>query len=357
MLEIEHIEEYTSKKIVSLDEIKKIVSSLKEEGKKVGMCHGGFDLLHPGHVKHFESAKALCDVLVVSITSQKFVSKRKGSGRPIYSDELRSYITAGIEFVDYVVITDFQLGVDVIHAIKPSYYIKGPDFINKTTPGINSERQAIKDVGGEIKYTNDPTLSTTSIIKYIKEEVDSKDVLVLIDRDGTLVEDVDFLGRNENWTNDIKAKKDVISFLSYLQTKYQTTKIVVSNQTGVARRFFTCEIVEKINAHIDLILKETGVKIDNWQYCPDADKKYSDAHPDYNCDPVFVKENTKRKPSLAMAEDGLKAVNKTLKDFAHVIVIGDRHEDAELAENASGSYLDANLSYDELVAQAEKILK
>lgn len=159
---------YTSPKIISLSRAAKKISILRRAGKHVGLCHGGFDLLHPGHVKHFESAKKLCDVLVVSVTSDRFVVARKGEGRPIFPDKLRAYMIANLSVVDWVVITDFKLGVDVISLLKPSLYIKGPDFIGKQTPGITAEREAIAAVSGTMGYTKDPKLSTTDIIDYIK---------------------------------------------------------------------------------------------------------------------------------------------------------------------------------------------
>ncbi len=169
MMHIPSANIYTSGNIISLAAAASVIRRLRKEGKTVGLCHGGFDLLHPGHVKHFESAKKLCDVLVVSVTSDRFVTGRKGEGRPIFPDTLRSYMIASLRMVDYVVITDFKLGVDVINALKPSLYIKGPDFIGKQTPGITAEREAIKTVGGTMAYTDDPKLSTTEIIEYIRK--------------------------------------------------------------------------------------------------------------------------------------------------------------------------------------------
>lgn len=162
---------YTSDKILDIDRARKEISKIKSKNKTVGLCHGGFDLLHSGHIKHFESAKKICDYLFVSITSDKFVALLKGKGRPIFSDKLRAYSAASIEFVDYVVITDFKLGVEVINILKPSYYIKGPDYIEKHDPDINAERDAISSVGGEIRYTTEPKLSTSEIIRYIKENL------------------------------------------------------------------------------------------------------------------------------------------------------------------------------------------
>src|SRR5512137_811135 len=134
MMPVQAIDSYRSEKIVKFEDSIRIIGKLKAEGKTVGLCHGGFDITHPGHAKHFEMAKKLCDVLFVSVTSDKFVSERKGSGRPVYTDKLRAYMIANTQNVDYVVITEFKSGVDVIKMLKPSFYIKGPDFINKTTP-------------------------------------------------------------------------------------------------------------------------------------------------------------------------------------------------------------------------------
>ena len=72
MLSVRSTHIYTSKYILSIDQAAKLIRKLRLEGKTVGLCHGGFDLLHPGHVKHFESAKKKCDILFVSITSDTY---------------------------------------------------------------------------------------------------------------------------------------------------------------------------------------------------------------------------------------------------------------------------------------------
>jgi histidinol-phosphate phosphatase family protein len=302
-------------------------------------------------MKHFESAKNLCDVLFVSITSDRFVTSRKGSDRPVFTDKLRAYSATCVEFVDYVVISDFEKGVEVIKKLKPSYYIKGPDFINKSTPGITAEREAIASVSGETKYTNDPTLSTTEIIRYIKEELDRKKLLLVIDRDGTLIENKDFLGKNKNWQKEVKLKKEVIDLLIYAKTKYDATFIVISNQAGVARRYFDCKKVEEVNSHLGSLLKEKGIIISNWQYCPDADSAYAKLKKDQiKFDPKYVKDITKRKPKADMVFDALKELKADIKDFDSIIVIGDHDDDKGLAENLKAKYVDVrDKKYDELV--------
>ncbi len=353
MLDIDSIELFTSRKILKIERAGKIVSKFKKEGKKVGLCHGGFDLLHPGHIKHFESAKKMCDILIVSITSDKNVSRRKNSGRPIFTDKLRAYAVAAIEFVDYVIVSDFKHAIDPINLLKPSFYIKGPDFIYKTTPGITSERKVIGEIDGEIKYTRDPTLSTTKIIDYIKGKVSSIRVLLIIDRDGTIIENDDFLGKNDNWKEDVKLNKNVVDFLSYVQTKINPVNIVITNQAGVARGYFDCKRVEVINAYIGELLRKNHIMINNWQYCPDVDLDYAEKTM-FDFKKEFTKKKTKRKPSTDMVYNALKELKMKLNDFNLMIVIGDRHEDEGLAERLHAQYIDVKeKNYDVLVEEFE----
>src|SRR3989338_780367 len=173
MLEINNPTLYKSDKIMPYKKAIDLITKLKSQNKKVGLCHGGFDLLHPGHVRHLESAKRLCDVLFVSVTSDRFVSMRKGAGRPVYTDKVRAYMIANLKPVDYVVISDFETAIDVLKQLRPDYYIKGPDYINSKIEAITAEREAVAFVGGKIKYTNDPKLATTAIIDYIKSKIQS----------------------------------------------------------------------------------------------------------------------------------------------------------------------------------------
>ena len=162
---------YESDRVVSRKKAIDLIAEFKSQNKKVGLCHGAFDLLHPGHIRHFESAKKLCDVLFVSVTSDRFVSMRKGTGRPVYTDKVRAYMMANLKPVDYVVISDFETAIEAIRLLKPDYYIKGPDYIKSKIAAITAEREAVASVDGSIRYTNDPKLATTSIISYIKEKL------------------------------------------------------------------------------------------------------------------------------------------------------------------------------------------
>lgn len=357
MLLVKSLSIYTSNKILSFLKTKKLINSFKSKGKRVGLCQGGFDLLHPGHVKHLESAKKLCDILVVSVSSDRYVGERKGIGRPIFTDKLRAYMISCLACVDYVVISDFK-GLDVIKKLKPSFYIKGPDFIKKQTPGITAEREAIHRAGGEMKYTNDPKSSTTEIIEYIQTQVKTARLLIILDRDGTLVYNNNFLGESNTWKKEIKLNKAVISFVSYLQTKYNTTKIVVSNQSGVARGFFTEKIVKDINSFINNLLNKHGIKIDDWQFCSEVDAYYAAKHPEIKWNKKYIKKNTVRKPKITMVNTSLQSLGKNLKDYDKIIVIGDRKEDKELAYNIKAIYLNAvNKTYEKFMHEFSRNLK
>ncbi|MBI2664005.1 HAD-IIIA family hydrolase [Candidatus Woesearchaeota archaeon] len=339
---------FASDKIIALEDAAKKIAEFKQAGKKVGLCHGGFDLLHPGHIRHFESAARMCDYLFVSVTSDRFVTSRKGIGRPIFSEKLRAYSIACLQFVDFVVISDFETAVEVIGLLKPSFYIKGPDFASKTTPGIFAEREAIAAAGGEVRYTADQKLSTTDIISSIRK-ADHEKVLAVVDRDGTLIENVDYLGKEAAWKSQVKLKKAVVDFISYIQAKFDSVKVVVSNQQGVARSYFTAKTVEEVNAHVDSLLNERGIAIDSWQFCPYADSNYAAASGIF-FNPDYVREESGRKPATSMVLAAMQQLGFNINQFDKIMVIGDSEDDELLAKNLGAVFVDANLSYEGMKA-------
>ena len=116
------------KKIVSIEVLEKIISKLKAKGKKVVLCHGVFDLLHIGHIKHFHGAKNLGNVVVVTITPDRFVNK--GPSRPAFNERLRLEAVAALEVIDFVALNTTPTAVNVIKKIQPNIYCKGPDYEN-----------------------------------------------------------------------------------------------------------------------------------------------------------------------------------------------------------------------------------
>lgn len=152
-------------KMKKLDELSQIIAALRKDGKTVVHCHGVFDLLHPGHIKHFEAAKHQGDVLVVTITPDKYVGK--GPGRPIFNERLRAESIAALEVVDYIAINEWPTSVETIRQLAPTVYCKGSDYADPDmdlTGKILDEQRAIESVGGYIHFTDEITFSSTKLI-------------------------------------------------------------------------------------------------------------------------------------------------------------------------------------------------
>lgn len=152
-------------KIVSPDELEKIVHQLKKSGKKIVHCHGVFDLLHPGHILHFEAAKKQGDVLVVTLTRDEHVGK--GPGRPVFNQRLRAESIASLGCVDYVAVNLWPTAIETIKKIKPDVYAKGADYENAQddlTGKITDEENAVRSVGGRIHFTHEMSFSSTELL-------------------------------------------------------------------------------------------------------------------------------------------------------------------------------------------------
>jgi rfaE bifunctional protein nucleotidyltransferase chain/domain len=135
------------------------VAELRGQGLTIVQCHGVFDLLHPGHVSHLAEAKAQGDILVVTVTPDRFVNK--GPGRPVFTQEHRALMLAALEVVDFVAITDNPTAVDAITAIRPDVYVKGPDYTDPDddiSGNISVEEAAVVSCGGRIYFTQAPTM-------------------------------------------------------------------------------------------------------------------------------------------------------------------------------------------------------
>ena len=107
------------KKIIDFSNVEKILKPIKRKGKKIVCCHGVFDLLHIGHLKHFMSAKKYGDILIASVTPDKFI--QKGFDRPYFNFEQRMESLASIEIIDFVVLNKSSNAIDIINKIKPNY--------------------------------------------------------------------------------------------------------------------------------------------------------------------------------------------------------------------------------------------
>ena len=152
-------------KLLDNQNIKEKISELKKRGHKVVMCHGVFDLIHIGHLSHFNEAKKLGDILIISVTSDKFINK--GIGRPVFNIDERLFALSSLSMVDYVIPSNSATAEINIKKIKPNFYVKGMDYADlklDISNRILSEKKAVKSVGGKIVFTKSKLKSSSKIL-------------------------------------------------------------------------------------------------------------------------------------------------------------------------------------------------
>lgn len=152
-------------KILGLDALAVELERQRARGKRVVHCHGVFDLLHVGHIRHFAEAKTMGDLLVVTLTQDQHVNK--GPHRPAFPQDLRAEAIAALDSVDFVAVNKWPTAVNAIKLLKPAVYAKGPDYKDAkkdVTGGIALEEEAVRAVGGEIRFTEDITFSSSKLL-------------------------------------------------------------------------------------------------------------------------------------------------------------------------------------------------
>jgi rfaE bifunctional protein nucleotidyltransferase chain/domain len=152
-------------KVVSVEELADRVAALKAAGKRVAHCHGCFDLMHPGHIKHLQAARRLADALVVTVSPDRFVDK--GPGRPVFPEQLRAESIAALECVDYAAVNRWPTAEQTIRLLRPDYYVKGQEFERPQdrTDKLRREVEAVEESGGEMRFTHEFVSSSTALLK------------------------------------------------------------------------------------------------------------------------------------------------------------------------------------------------
>jgi cytidyltransferase-like protein len=152
-------------KICTLEELADRCRRLRADGKTIVHCHGAFDLLHPGHIRHLASASRLGDVLVVTITEDRFI--RKGPGRPVFNERLRAESVAAMQTVSFVATSPFPTAVETIRLIQPQLYVKGQDYRDASadaTGAIAEEEREVVRGGGRLVFTDDIQFSSSHLL-------------------------------------------------------------------------------------------------------------------------------------------------------------------------------------------------
>src|SRR3954465_1883502 len=152
-------------KIKTIEELGEIARSAQARGRKVALCHGVFDLVHLGHIRHIQAARNEGDVVMVTITADRYVNK--GPGRPIFPENMRAEMLASLASVDWVGINHTSSAEPILDTVRPDIYVKGSDYENPeddVTGKIRSERDVVERHGGRIVFTRDGTFSSSSLV-------------------------------------------------------------------------------------------------------------------------------------------------------------------------------------------------
>ena len=151
-------------KVMPFEDLVRRIQVLKSDGKTIVLCHGCFDLMHPGHIKHFQAAKKMGDILVVTVTLDRYVDK--GPDRPVFSQELRVDSIAALACVDYAAINLWPTAEEAIRRIVPDYYVKGQEFqdFNDKTGKLQRELDVLREIEAKMRFTHEVTFSSTQLL-------------------------------------------------------------------------------------------------------------------------------------------------------------------------------------------------
>ena len=154
-------------KILSLAELTRRSTEIRQAGRRLVLTNGCFDLLHPGHVRYLQQAHALGDCLAVAVNDDDSVRALKGPGRPLNPAQDRAEVLAALQSVDFVTIFTELRATQVIEALRPAIYVKGGDYtVESLDP---NETAALKKVGAEIKTLPLlPGKSTSALIERMR---------------------------------------------------------------------------------------------------------------------------------------------------------------------------------------------
>jgi len=298
-----------------------VASSQKHaaEGKRIGYTSGVFDILHSGHVEYLEAARALVDVLVVGINSDRSVRENKGPDRPINGELERARVVAGLAAVDHVFVFDERNNNRNVELLKPSVYIKAGDYSAESL----SSKSIVESYGGRVELVPfRKGFSTTSVIEKISlmaiSDAGQKityqpQPAVFIDRDGTINEHVEYLSEPD------KFKEIPGAFGAMKRLKDHGFRIVVvTNQPGIGLGYFTREDLFAVNREMMRQASRAGASIDKIYFCP-----HSKAD---NCGC--------RKPGTLFAE---RAAHELSVQLERSFMVGDMSSDVQFGINAGCS--------------------
>src|SRR5262245_56909413 len=144
-------------RVLDLDGARRAAEAARRAGRRVVLANGCFDLLHVGHVRYLEGARALGDLLIVGVNGDAAVRRLKGPGRPLMPAAERAEILAALRAVDHVVVFDDDTADRLVALLRPAVHAKGTDYMPESVP----EREAVLAAGGRVAIAGDPKRHAT----------------------------------------------------------------------------------------------------------------------------------------------------------------------------------------------------
>ena len=175
-------------KIVAADDLPRIREEFR--GQTIVQCHGAFDLVHIGHLIHFEEARSLGDLLVVTITSDRHITKKRSV---TFTEEYRARQVAALDIVDYVAIVEEPTALSAIEALHPDVYVKGPeyaDLVLDKSRSIYHEMRVLESYGGRIHFTSGETFSSTKLSHFLLNSPEAAQANPLLRNERVLFRDI-----------------------------------------------------------------------------------------------------------------------------------------------------------------------
>jgi len=268
-------------KLKSPEELRAIIGARPRE-QRVIMCHGVFDVVHPGHVRHLIYAKSKADLLVVSLTADRHITK--GTHRPHVPQDLRAVNLAAFEMVDFVVIDENDKPLENIRTIQPDYFAKGFEYTVSGMPAKTAEEAAIvQSYGGEIIFTpGDIVYSSSNLINLAPPAIKLEKLQIIMERSGISFDDLhhtldQMTGRRVHVIGDTiidtlthcgmiggQTKTPTMSVLFERQERFTGGAAIVSKHMKAAGAEVTFSTVLGDDSGRDFVLadlEEAGVKV------------------------------------------------------------------------------------------------
>lgn len=290
-----------------------LVARLAQLPRPLVMTNGVFDVLHRGHVNYLHQASDLGGSLLVAINSD--VSARmlgKGPDRPLNQEMDRAFVLAGLSSVSMITFFDTPTPVDLIRKLRPDIYVKGGDYDME----MLEETRVVRSWGGKvvaIPFING--FSTTKLVQRIRQPMLRK--AAFLDRDGVINRDTGYVYRWE----DFEFLPGAVEAMRRLRIAgYEL--VIVTNQSGIARGYYTEQQYQQMSASLLAKLSDLGVKITDIFHCPH--------HPKGSV-PAYAIDCYCRKPSPGMIERAAQELGLSLPES---MLIGDKDSDIAAARAA-----------------------